>query len=245
MAQKSYVVDQTDASSVEALLSAFEAHQTPYEAPIRTLLTLRAEPFRLRLDFVSRPQLSPLDEPFTYDKLLDEVLVYRADAVTVVDALMEVVMAAQGFQLSVGAFDEWQSQFISGTLRHARSEIKNLMEFPTSQPIRFPVDAETVERYNVQTFESMLYLAGLPDLDLTFPEGADAYVVEVYHRLRRIMQAIAYGIDLTQGERFNRRVARAQRLVAESILPGEPSIFDDLLGLGGFDDRYFSEAMDE
>lgn len=245
MSTPTYYINNQDATSVDSLIEAFEARDTEHERDIRTMLALHDRAFTLRLDFVSRPQLSPVDDAFTFDTLTDELVVYSNDPAVLVDALLEMAMYMRGFNTTLGSFDEWKTQFTIGAWRHVRKNIKADLGIEPQGVWQFPLESEVVERYNFRAFESMLYLAGRADGEVIFPTGANAQVVEAYQRLRRIMHAMAFDITLDAYGAFNRRLTSALLWVEESIMPGESSRFDDLFGEGGFNDRFFTEGIDD
>lgn len=245
MSKANYFVDREDSSSVETLIDTFEARGTAFESAVRSVLGLLDRGFMLRLDFVSRPQLSPLDDAFAFDPLTQELVMFSDDSAALLDGLLEILMYARGFQPVTGSFDEWKAQFTSGAWRHVRKNVKEHLDLPLPARWQCPIDFEAVERYNVHAFETILYLAGRPEVEAAFPEGADAEAVRSYRRLYRIFQMMSYQIGIQDAETFNRRHARAQAWVEQSILPGETSLFDDLIGPGGFNDRFFSEGLDD
>jgi hypothetical protein len=245
MSNTTYYVNSEDATSIESLIDAFEARDTTHEDAIRRVLALHERAFTVRLDFVSRPTLTPLDDAFTFDTMTDELVVYSNDPAVLVDAILEMAMYMRGFNTTLGSFDEWKTQFTIGAWRHVRRNLKEQLGFDTSTVWHFPLEIDAVDRFNPRSFESMIFLAGRSDGDVAFPPGANAIVVEAYQRLRRIMHTLAFEITLDHFQTFNRRLASALRWVEESIMPGEASPFDDLFGPGGIDDRFFSEGLDD
>jgi hypothetical protein len=246
MSKTTYHVNTQNAEIVEALIDAFEARSSEHEQAIRTMLALHDRDFTLRLDFVSRPHLTPLDDAFTFDTLYDELVLYSNEAAVLVDALLEMAMYMRGFNTTLGSFDEWKTQFTIGSWRYVRRNIKAKLGFDTPAIWQFPLELDAVDRYNVQAFEAMIFFAGRPDGDVSFPTGANAQVVQAYERLRRIMQTMAFDLTLDDHETFNNRLAHVLPWVEQSIMPGEPSPFDDLFGPGGgLNDRYFGVGMDD
>ncbi|MBX3063729.1 MAG: hypothetical protein U0528_01165 [Anaerolineae bacterium] len=245
MSKTTYFVNSTDLSSIEALIDAFGARYSEHEQAIRAMLQLHEQAFTLRLDFVSRPQMMPLEDAFTFDTLTDELVLFDNDPAVLVDAILEMAMYVRGFQTSMSGYDEWKTQFTIGAWRHVRRNIKERHGYESATRWQFPLEQEGVDRFNAQTFEAMLFLAGRPEGEAIFPHGANAQVVEAYQRLYRIMEAVALDISLDDAELFNRRLVRAIGRVEESILPGEPSPFDDMLGPGGFNERFFSFGIDD
>lgn len=245
MSKTTYHINTQETESIEALIDAFEARDTDHEQSIRRMLGLHERPFTLRLDFVSRPHLTPLDDAFTFDTMYDELVVYVNDAAILVDALLEMAMYMRGFSTTMGSFDEWKTQFTIGTWRYVRKNIKRDLDLESTTVWQFPLDADAVDRFNTQTFESMIFLAGRPDAEVTFPTGANAQVVQAFNRLKLIMETVSFEIGLADAEKFNRRLARVMKWVEESIMPGEQSLFDDLFGPGGLNDRYFGVGMDD
>jgi len=107
------------------------------------------------------------------------------------------------------------------------------------------LELETVERYNATSFGAMVFLAGRPDVELIFPEGASALVIGAYQRLRRMIEAIALNIGLDDHNLFNRRLNRALQWIEDTIMPNDLSPFDDLFGPEGFSDSYFEGSPED
>ncbi len=245
MARTNVHVDSTDPDSVERLIDAFEVRSTDYEDAIRMAASLHDRPFVLYIDHVSQTQLSPLDDAFTFDLSTGELILFSDDAGSLVDALLDMAMFQHGFNTFMGANDEWKTQFAIGTWHYVRRALKAKLDIGGEATWRVGVRPEIVERFDLAAFSSVLYLAGHPDVELTFPPGANALVVTTYQRLARMMETVAFDISLENHEAFNRRLDRTMAWIEASILPDtETTLFDDLLGPEGFADHYFGNFVD-
>jgi len=248
MRKNNYYIDRSDPLSVEVLIDAFDVRDTPDEWAIRAALGLHERSFILYVDHVNRPQISPLDDPFTFNMETDELVLFTDDPDVLVDAILEMALYVRGFNTLMGIDDEWKIQIAIGAWRHVRESLKvelGLAVPPMDKRWSVTLDLETVERYNMISFAAAVYLAGRPDLDVEFPQGTSALVVTAYERLSRIVEALAWNIGLDDQQKFNRRLNRALAWIEESIMPQDISPFDDLFGPEGFSDKFFEDDPDD
>jgi hypothetical protein len=247
MGKTSYYVDKTDPASIQALIDAFDARGTAYEDAIRTALSIHSRPFTLSVDDrADMLSISPLDDAFAFNMETDELVLFADNPASLVDALLEMAMFLQGFNTLIGVQDEWKVQVAIGAWRRVRENLKaqyRLMP-PLGKLWSASLELETVKHYNMLVFAAMVFLAGRPELDVTFPEGADARVVTAYRRLARIIETVALGISLNDHLAFNRRLSRAVLWIEESIMPKDDSSADDLPGSEGFSDLFFDDGPD-
>jgi hypothetical protein len=247
MSKSSYYVDQSDPASIQELVDRFDVRGTYYEEAILTALGLHNRPFILYVDFLYRPQSSPLDDAFTFNIETDELVLFTDEPEALIDSILEMAMFMRGFNTLLGVEDEWKVQVAIGAWRHVRERLKATLQVVPLSGKRWSVnlELETVAHFNTISFTAMVYLASLPDVEVVFPEGTSALVTSAYERLSRIMQAIALDVDLADHVKFNRRLNRAVAWIEEAILPKSDSPFDDLFGPGGFSDRFFEDGPDD
>jgi len=247
MSKSSYYVDQSDPTSIQELIDTVDVRGTYYEDAILGALSLHARPFILYIDFVHRPQSSPLDDAFTFNIETDELVIFTDEPESLIDAILEMAMFMRGFNTLLGVEDEWKVQVAIGAWRHVRERLKAQLQVIPPSGNRWSVNLEldTVANFNIISFTTVVYLASLPQVEVVFPEGTSALVVSAYERLSRIMQAVALDVDLTDHVKFNRRLNRAVAWIEESILPQNDGPFDDLFGPGGFSDRFFEDGLDD
>ena len=245
MAKTSYYVDRADPASVEDLIDAFEARGTEFEDAIRRALKIHGKSFILMIDHLSQLQISPLQDQFSFDMNTDSLILFTDNPASLIDGILEMAMFLRGFNTLIGVNEEWKVQVAIGSWRYVREALKAQMRLPFEADKNWgaALELETVEKYNMMSFITMLMLAGRPDVDVIFPDGASALVLTTYQRLSRIMEAVAFGIGLDDHAKFNRRLNRAVGLIEESILPSDESPFDDLFGPDGFSDKFFADGI--
>lgn len=241
MSKTKYYIDRADVASVEALIDAFEARDTDYETAIRAVLNLHNRSFTLQIDYASRLQVSPLEDAFNFDTQTQELVLFADQPTVLVDGILEMALFLRGFETMISAADEWKMQFTIGIWRHIRKTIKRGLKLDEESTWRVGLEPDKVERYNAASFDAMVFLAGRPEVEVTFPAGTNAIVIWAYQRLARVMETIAFEIDLDDHLIFNQRLARGLALVEDTIMPGDPSPFDELLGPEGFEDRFFED----
>lgn len=245
MAKTTYYVDRTDPDSVEELIDAFEARDTDFESAIRRALKIHGKSFILMIDHLSQPPVSPLQDQFSFDMNTDSLILFTDNPASLIDGILEMAMFLRGFNTLIGVNEEWKVQVAIGAWRHVREALKVHMHLAdeNEKPWGAALELETVEKFNMMSFGTMLMLAGRPDVDVIFPDGTNALVLAAYQRLSRIMEAVAFDIGLEDHLKFNRRLNRAVALIEESLLPSEDSPFDDLFGPDGFSDKYFADGI--
>ncbi len=227
MSKSSYYVDQSDPVSIQALIDRFDVRGTDYEDAILTALSVHTRPFILYIDFLHQPQTSPLDDPFTFNIETDELVVFTDEPDALIDAILEMAMFMRGFNTLLGVEDEWKIQVAIGAWRRVRERLKVELRVapPTGKRWSASLELDTVARFNLISFTAMVYLAGHQDLEVTFPEGTSPLVINAYERLSRILEAIAYEIDLNEHVKFNRRLNRAVGWIEESIFPKDDPLY--------------------
>jgi hypothetical protein len=247
MGKSSFYVDKSDPASIDALIERFDVWGTSYEDAIHTALSLHTRPFILYLDFLHQPQISPLDDPFTFNIETDELVLFSDDPAALVDAVLEMAMFVRGFNTLLGVEDDWKIQVAIGAWRRVREQLKARLRIaaPTDKRWSASLELDTVAQFNLISFTAMVYLAGRNDLEVDFPEGTSALVVNTYERLNRIMDTVAFDIGVDDHVKFNRRLNRAVLWIEDAILPRDESPFDDLFGPGGFSDRFFEDGPDD
>ncbi len=247
MSKTNLYVDKTDSASIEELIDAFDAHQTYHEQAIRAALGIHDRPFLLYIDHVNRPQLSPLQDAFTFNTETDELVIFTDDPSALVDAILEMALFVRGFSTVMGLDDEWKVQVAIGTWRYVREALKVTLGLETTPYKQWNanLELESVERFDLISFSAMVFLAGRPDVDISFPTGTSGLVISAYERLVRIIEAVSLNVGLTEASIFNRRLNRALSLIEDSIMPKELSPFDDLFGPEGFSDKFFEDSPED
>ncbi len=246
MDKNNIYIDRDDPISLHALLDAFDAWGTEHEEPIRTALSIHNRAFMLHVEPVSEQALSPLEDAFTFNMDTDELTIFSDNPATLVDALLEMAMFMRGFNTLLGVEDEWKIQVAIGAWRHVRQNLKLKYHLiPAVEKLwSATLDEETVQDFDPLSFAAMVFLAGRSDLDVVFPEGANVQVITAYRRLARIIETVAYDIDIDDFVKFNRRLSRAIQWIEETILPQSsgPS-FDDLMDSDSFFDSFSDDLL--
>ncbi len=248
MPKSSYYVDMNDPASIQELIDAFDVHGTRYNDAIRTALSLHNRPFILYVDLLHQTDISPLDDPFTFNMETDELILFTTEPAPLIDALLEMAMFLRGFNTLLGVEDDWKVQVAIGAWRHVREQLKVQLQLapPNRRRWAASLDLDMIASFNLISFAIAVYLAGRHELEVVFPEGTSALVVSAYERLSRIMETVAFEIGINDHLKFNRRLNRALSWIEESIFPkDEASPFDDLFGPGGFSDRFFEDGPDD
>jgi hypothetical protein len=245
MGREDFFINQRDSASVEELIDAFDVRGTDHETAIRAALGIHNHAFTLHLERGYTP--SPFEDAFTFDTKTGALILFDDDPSGLVDALIEMALYLNGFETQMYADEEWHTRFTIGVWHYVRREIKVDLNLTPAPIWRVnSLDPRSVARYDMLSFELVLFLAGCPDLDVAFPDGSSALVVENYLRLIRIMEAVAFGVSSDDAATFNRRLKRATRYIKEAILPlTYPSRFDDLLEEDGFSEEYFLDANED
>ncbi len=247
MGESSFYLHRTDPVSVNGFLEAIGARGTYYENSIRSALRLHDRPFLVCLEHIDDPQISPLQDAFTFDMDTDSLVIFTDNPARLVDAILEMAMFMRGFNTVMGIADEWKIQLTIGAWRRVRESLKVRLGLQPAPDKVWSADLEleTVERYDAISFRAMIFLAGRPDVELIFPKGASTLVIGAYQRLTRIIEAIALNVDLDDHQLFNRRLSRALQWIEETIMPGDLSPFDDFFGPEGFSDSYFEGSPED
>jgi hypothetical protein len=184
--------------------------------------------------------MSPLDDPFTFNTETGELALFAEEPHVLLDAILEMAMFLRGFDTLLEDGEEWEVQVAIGAWRHVRENLLEQFALDTEVHWRVTIDPSSIERFTISTFSTAVYLAARPNLDVDFPPGCDAQVIEAYRRISRMLQAVALDIELGDYQKFNRRLRRTVAWIGETLRPSaEPSPFDELFGPGGFDDSFF------
>ncbi len=239
---KNYYIDSHDMTSVETLIDAFGVRGSDYESAVRSALRLQNQAFILYVDYLDRDDLSPLDDAFTFNVETGELVLFSDKPDTLVEALLEMAMFLRGFETFLGSGQEWQIQVAIGAWRQVRKALEANLDLAVESGWRIVVDLDSVQRFDRNAFNVVAYMASRANVEVVFPPGASALVIQTYRRLVTMVEAIAFGISLADKDLFNQRLRRALRWIEESMLPdAEPSPFDDFFGPEGFDERFFED----
>lgn len=246
MTRHNYHVDRRDIGSVEALIDAFDVRGTEFERAIRLALTLHDQAFILYVDHVNQPSLSPLDDAFTFNVQTGELVLFTEEPQVLLSAILEMAMFLRGFETLLESGEEWQVQVTIGAWRRVRYDLESRFSAVPRPIWQVAIEPDALGQYNMASFSTAAYLASCPNVEVAFPPGTNAMIIDAYRRMSRIMDAIALDIGLEDHEQFNRRLRRALDWIAESLLPdSSPSPFDDLLGPEGFNDAFFEDLPDD
>jgi len=166
-----------------------------------------------------------LADKFTFDQETDSLLLYARDTETLVDALVEMAMYLWGFATLIGSAEPWVVEFAIGAWKPVRNRIKRQLDLPVHEHPRgvvglppAPEEAPPDDRYPFRTlvasydsvsFRQMVVLAGRDDLAVYFPPETHPKVLAAYVYVRRAIQEVAQGLDLSDYQKFNRRLLQA------------------------------------
>jgi hypothetical protein len=196
-------------------------------------------------------------DKFTFDIETDELVLFSQDPETFIDALIEMAMYQAGFSTMMGNDEEWVIEFTVGAWKPVKNRIKRqlgievhekprgvigLPPAPENAPHNDPYPFRTlVSSYDLASFYQMVVLAARDDIAVYFPPEAHPKVLAVYVYMRRAMQEIAQGLDLSDYPTFNTRlleaIARLQNLFDPASLPPpgwarqQPARFDSQASL--------------
>ncbi|NJL93140.1 MAG: hypothetical protein HC915_05145 [Anaerolineae bacterium] len=165
---------------------------------------------------------SILDDHFTFNTQTGELVLFSADPLTFVDALIEMWMYVRGFETLMGADDYWQVEFAIGAWKPVKDRIKRVLNVPVNNevvgvvglppdphdaPLEDPYPFRTmVSNMDLVSFTQMVRLAGRRNVRVNFPQGTDPRVIDVYRVAREAMDRVATGILIDQHTEFNRRL---------------------------------------
>jgi hypothetical protein len=218
-----FLVDSNDRASIDALIAAFGISDPASVAAIRTAVSLCHRPFTLQLDHTTRQSLSPLHDQFTFNLDDDTLIVFSTRAETLLDALIEMAMFLKGFNTLMGLEDEWKVNIAIGAWRYMRRDLRRLYNlFPSPGPDwSVPLDAAIVEDYTYFAFNTVVFFACHPAVEVIFPAEANPVVVAAFERIEHIVQSIPANLTLDDYMLFNRRLATALLLIEDHIVPDD------------------------
>jgi len=170
-----------------------------------------------------------LADKFTFDLESDELVLFSLDADTVTDAFIEMAMYLSGFATLMGSQDDWTVEFAIGAWKPIKNRIKRQLGIPVREKPRIVVGLppapqeinqedsypfrKLVSSYDFASFHQMVVLAAREDVAVYFPPETHSKVLAVYVYMRRAIQEVAQGLDLSDHLTFNTRLIDAvQRL---------------------------------
>lgn len=232
-----YELDEADYPIIEQILASYPKAATAYYDELAAL---------------SR-QPSFLEDAFTFDLELCELVLFANDAQTLIDGLFEMCMYLMGFETMLNTAEyQWQVEFTIGAWRVLRDKLKRkwgiddldddeIIAIIGSDPSRSFDEFDDVSdsdpfqslvsQLNLISFTEMLRLAGHIYIQVHFPPKTDPKVKAVYFDVRNEMQRIAQDMDIKDAKLFNSRLRRAlQRLYSRyrpEELPVEWLDFED------------------
>lgn len=235
MAESIYFVDPKDEGSIDLFLRSVDAleHQD-----LSRVIHLHARSFCIVYDEDnSPPELSPLVDAFTFDMEHDRLIVYTLEPDVLVDAIIEMAMFMRGFNTVMGVEDHWKVDVAIGAWRVVRRNIKQELTIPeTPTQIVVSLPSEVVSDLNPATFAGMVFLAGQIDALMEFPNDASPRVVDLYHRLQRIINLVGFKVGLNDAATFNQRLTRSIAHIESTLLSQiNPSPFESFIESDEFD----------
>jgi hypothetical protein len=223
MGRTIYWTDPNDLDTLEPLLEATGAKNTPFEVQYRKAISLQGRPFAVYIDYLnSAPrEATPVQDPFTFDMETDELIVFSDDPAIMVDALIEMALYMQGFSTLIGVEEDWKIALAIGGWKYLRASLRQTLGLPsaTEKTWVFMLSPEATRDFNADSFSQVVMLAGCPNVEVLFPPDAHERLVEVYPQLSRVIQVIAEGISMDDHAEFNARLRRAVTLVEERLSP--------------------------
>lgn len=161
-----------------------------------------------------------LVDKFSFDMETDELILFTRDLDTFTDALIEMAMYLAGFATMIGVEEEWITEFTIGAWKPVKNRLKRQLEIPVREQPRgvvgLPASPDNpgdpypfrtlVSRYDLGSFYQMVVLAARDDIAVYFPPDTHPKVLAVYVYMRRAMQEVAMGIDLSDYPIFNSRL---------------------------------------
>jgi hypothetical protein len=194
---------------------------------------------------LNRPDLSLLDDAFTFNVLTGELVLFSDAAPVLLNAILEMALYVRGFDTLLNDAEEWHVRVAIGAWHYVRAALKERLGLEDEPEWPVTINDDIAARFNMLSFGILIDLAGRPNLLLSFPSQASAQAIIAYQRLRRIMETVAFEIGLNDHATFNARLHSAVRHIEAEIKPADDiSIFDDLLGPDGFDERFFADDVD-
>jgi hypothetical protein len=193
-------------------------------ATLRRILTLLPRSIGVYVDEANAllyENLSLADK-FSFDLETDELVLFTRDLETFIDALIEMVMYLAGFATMIGIDEEWVVEFTIGAWKPVKNRIKRQLDIPVHDHPRgvvgLPASPDKIQsgdpypfrtlvsKYDLGSFYQMVVLAARDDVAVYFPPDTHPKVLAAYVYMRRAMQEVAQGIDLTDHATFNSRL---------------------------------------
>ncbi len=207
-------------------------HLSPEDMGImQRVIALYPQPIQIYVDeaITILHDSMPLGDRFTFDIETDELILFSHDKEILIDALLEMAMYLAGFTTMMGSEETWVTEFTIGAWKPVKKRLKRQLDIPVSDHPRgvvgMPPAAENTAQndpypfrtlashYDLASFHQMVMLAARDDIAVYFPPETHPKVLAVYVYMRRSMQEVAQGIDLTDYETFNARlIQEIQRL---------------------------------
>ncbi|HVO41051.1 MAG TPA: hypothetical protein VMT34_00435 [Aggregatilineales bacterium] len=228
------LVDMNDPTSMSTLFDTFAIEGTPYEAQVRTVLSLIGRPFLLQIVHDLRLSLSPLQDQFSFDMDTDALIVFTDTPATLVDALLEMAMFLRGFNTLIGLDEEWKVNIAIGGWRHMRQNLRAMYNLEPSEGKEWtaPLDSHVAEDYDLVSFNTIVFLACHPNVEVIFPPEANPSLVAAYDEIARLVESVPADLTLDDHALFNRRLSDAVLRIEESIMPpARPSAPPDDSGI--------------
>jgi hypothetical protein len=230
-----YFVNPNDQTSVDIFLSRIDAQEA---YGLRESIQLHVQPFTILYDQDNAPlEMSPMLDAFTFDMEHDRLIVYSIEPDVLIDAIIEMAMFMRGFNTVMGVADHWKVDVAIGAWRVVRRNIKQTLAIPeAATQIVVSLPSDVVAELNPVTFAGMVFLAGQIDTLLEFPLDASPRVVDLYHRLQRIINLVGFKIGLEDALTFNQRLMRSITHIETTLLSQiNPSPFAAFIESDEFD----------
>ncbi len=207
MSQDRFWVNPADEASIEALIDAVSAQDTPYEPAIWAAIELHRRPFSVFIDYVFSDPDMPTFDRFSFDMGSDELIVFCPEPAVLIDALLEMAMFMRGFNTLIGVDEKWKTQVAIGAWRTIRESLKQQLGIPYLVGHAWLVELNPtgVANFDEDSFFIAVALAGSPDVEAQFPAGTSPKVISVYKHLSRIIALIGQSLGLQRkSSRLNR-----------------------------------------
>ncbi len=206
---------------------------------LRRIVALYSRPVLLQVNqsgalFYSH---TPLVDKFTFNMQSDELVLFTSDPLTFIDAMLEMAMYQAGFSTMIGVDDGWKIEFAIGAWKPVKNRLKRELGIPViDEPlwvVGLPPEPEEVTpddphpfltlvaQLDIASFTQMVRLAARDDVEVSFPEGSDPRVIQVYLRMKSAIDQVANGLSLEDWREFNHRLLAMVTSLDDEFTPAD------------------------
>lgn len=207
-------------NSIQRLSEVYNL-EMPLLSTLRRIVALFPRSVEMYLDEIRAGVYStlPLADRFTFDIETDDLILFASDPETFIDAMIETAMYLTGFSTMIGNEEAWVIEFTIGAWKPVKNRLKRQLGIPVRDkpsgiaglppaPDKAPGDdpypfRTLVSRFDRDSFYQMVVLAAREEITVYFPPETHPKVLAVYVYMRRAMQEVAKGIDITDHTQFN------------------------------------------